>query len=196
MKYTEKWMQARLWDFYYNEHKYLLQNIYFFNDLWECDSLHFLENGICIEYEIKVKHYDFLDDFKKVEKHEMLKRGEDCANKFFYVAPFDMIKVEELPPYAGLIEINEERVRIRKGAPILHKNLWNPALRYERIYKRLRDYVNKDMNETLRTAESKRKNKTAYKKKKFTPKEKFPPQEKFIGQLKEGEEYDDKIHVT
>lgn len=185
MKYTEKWVQARLWDFYFNEHKYMFHNIYFFNDVWECDALHFLENGICHEYEIKLKHYDFLDDFKKVEKHEMLKKAESCANKFFYVAPFDIIKVEELPPYAGLIEVNEERIRIKRAAPLLHKNLWNPAFRYDRMYKKLRHYVNSEMNETLKSADTKRKNKTAYKKKKYTPKSKFPPQEEFVGQLKE-----------
>ena len=31
-KYTELWIQARLWDYYYNTHKYLFHNICFFNN--------------------------------------------------------------------------------------------------------------------------------------------------------------------
>ena len=115
----------------------------------------------------------------------MLKKAESCANKFFYVAPFDVIKVEELPPYAGLIEVNEERVRVKKAAPMLHKNLWNPALRFDRIYRKYRHYVNVEVNATLAAAETKRKNKSNYKKKKYTQKSKFPAPDQFIGELNE-----------
>ncbi len=190
-KYTEKFIQARLWDHYYQTCPYMLMNMYFFSEENENDMILFFENGLCWELEIKTKHFDFMDDFEKVTKHEKLKKGEGCANKFFYAAPFDLIKVEELPPYAGLIEISEEKIRIKKGAPLLHRNLWNPALRHDRIYKKLRTYINEDMNKVLEDFETKRKNKSSYKKKKYTPKKKHPPQEQYIGECVDEEYFGD-----
>jgi hypothetical protein len=179
--YTEKYIQARLWDHYFNEHKYMFHNIYFFNDLWECDAVHFLENGVCHEYEIKTKHFDYVDDFEKVKKHSMLPLGESCANKFFYVTPFDLVKKEELPPYAGLIEVSENRVRIKKSAPVLNKIIWNPYHRFDRFYKKLRNFVNEDFNKTLTSFSTTRKNKSAYKRKKNTPKPKHKEPDKILG---------------
>jgi hypothetical protein len=178
-KYTEKWVQARLWDYYYNTHKYLFHNICFFGSN-EIDALHFLDNGHCWEFEIKVRKFDFFDDFEKEDKHKKLKAGVDCANRFYYVTPFDLIDVKDVPQYAGLIEVSEDRLRIKKRAPLLHSNLWNPALHFDRIYRRLKDFVNADMNGVLAEFKTKRNNKSSYKKKKYTPKPKHPPQEKFI----------------
>lgn len=177
--FTEKWVQARLWDYYYNTHKYLFHNICFFNNN-EIDALHFLDNGHCWEFEIKTKKFDFFDDFKKTEKHKNLKNGVDCANRFYYATTFDLVDVESIPEYAGLIEVSEDRVRIKKRAPLIHDNLWNPALHFDRVYKRLREFVNSEMNKTLSDFKTKRKNKSAYKRKKYTPKPKHPPQEKFL----------------
>ena len=109
-----------------------------------------------------------------------MKAGVDCANRFYYATPFDLIEVKDVPHYAGLIEISEDRLRIKKRAPLLHSNLWNPALHFDRIYRRLRDFVNVEMNNALLDFKTKRKNKSAYKRKKYTPKPKHPPQEKFL----------------
>ena len=56
-----------------------------------------------IAYEIKRSRSDFLSDLKHANaKH----RGAKAfSNEFYYVAPKDMIKVEDLPPWAGLIEV-------------------------------------------------------------------------------------------
>jgi len=56
-----------------------------------------------IAYEIKRSRGDFLRDVKKANtKHRGAKAYSD---EFYYVAPPKMIKVEELPPWAGLIEV-------------------------------------------------------------------------------------------
>jgi len=157
-------MQARLWDNYYSIHKYLFHNICFFGNN-ESDAIHFLTNGHCWEFEIKISKSDFLKDFDKVEKHKKIKAGLDCANRFYYVTPFDLIDVEDVPPYAGLIEVSNDRLRIKKRAPLLHKVLWDPAIYFDRIYRRLREYINKDMNLVLKNSQTNRKNKSAYFKK-------------------------------
>lgn len=58
---------------------------------------------LAIAYEIKRSRGDFLRDVKKANtKHRGAKAYSD---EFYYVAPPNMIKVEELPPWAGLIEV-------------------------------------------------------------------------------------------
>lgn len=51
---------------------------------------------------------------------------EDVPNRFFYAAPMNMLKPEEIPPYAGLIEIELVNGRLKahksKEAPLLHKS--------------------------------------------------------------------------
>jgi hypothetical protein len=46
-----------------------------------------------------------------------------CPNQFYYACPAGLIKPEELPKYAGLIQINENGyATLIKKAPYLHKN--------------------------------------------------------------------------
>lgn len=53
-------------------------------------------------YEVKASRADFLKDIKDPEKQKALR----CfANLFYYVAPEGVIKKEELPPWAGLLEM-------------------------------------------------------------------------------------------
>lgn len=183
--FSEKVIQARLWDHYFQVHPFIFHNTYFFGPedgsyKVESDAVHFLENGKCWEVEIKVRAFDFFDDMKKVDKHKDLKAGVNCANYFYYAAPFDMIDVKDLPPYAGLIEVSEAKIRIKKRAPELHKNLYNPAYYFNRLYLKYRDMINKDMNKVLADFKLKRMNKSAYKKKKFTPKSKHQAEKRFL----------------
>lgn len=61
-----------------------------------------LEGNSVRGYEVKASRADFLKDIKDPEKQKALR----CfANLFYYVAPEGMIKKEELPPWAGLIEL-------------------------------------------------------------------------------------------
>lgn len=51
--------------------------------------------------EIKISRSDFLAEIRKPEKR---RRALLLSNEFYFVAPHGLIKVEELPPEAGLIE--------------------------------------------------------------------------------------------
>lgn len=46
-------------------------------------------------------------------------------NKFYYAAPPGLIKISEIPDYAGLIEVDENSSTIVKKAPIIHKNKYD-----------------------------------------------------------------------
>lgn len=59
-----------------------------------------------IAYEIKVSRQDFKHDVEDVLKQ----RGARLyANKFYYVTPKGLLKVEEIPLWAGLLEIDLEK---------------------------------------------------------------------------------------
>ena len=87
------------------------------------------------EYEIKVSRSDFKADFKHKHYKHAIYSGE-CGlrpsherppNHFWYAVPEGLISVDEVPHYAGLIEIcthpDQQRVYVKeiKPAPKLHK---------------------------------------------------------------------------
>lgn len=54
---------------------------------------------------------------------EFCKPKDKIPNKFYYACPEGLIKIEDLPPYAGLMWISDRgAVSIKKQAPFLHKN--------------------------------------------------------------------------
>ncbi len=81
--------------------------------------------GLLIEYEIKISRSDFRADFKKI-RHRILdarKIGEQYrgAAYFYYVVPRDLVRIDEVPPHAGLIYC-APLFQIVKPAPRLHSN--------------------------------------------------------------------------
>jgi hypothetical protein len=187
--YSEKFIQAKLWDFYYQKYKYMFTNIKYFSLENENDFIAVTESGMTYEFEIKTRKFDFSDDFKKHKKHEKLKKAyasknksEDynVPNKFFYACPPGIIDKKDVPQYAGLIEVNEFKVRIVKSAPILHKVKYNPAQFFDRLYIRLREFLDRGFSDTLRSGDIKRKTKSAYKNKR-KGKPVFPEQPKSLG---------------
>jgi hypothetical protein len=96
------------------------------------------------EYELKTSRGDFLKETKnydknidrqKFMKHKFMKRVyEDLkiktrskktykiANKYYFVCPKDLIKLEELLPYQGLIYYDGKEFEVIKEATFLHKN--------------------------------------------------------------------------
>lgn len=69
-----------------------------------------------IAYEIKVSRSDFLREIKHPEKRT---QALQLSNQFYFVAPVGLIKPDELPPEAGLIEVeNEWESRHTVAAPI------------------------------------------------------------------------------
>lgn len=121
---------------------------------WECDVFELTEAGYFREYEIKLTLSDFKADAKKenvlrtgswpnmVEtrrrKHDCF--GHECGpRQFWYVVPEGLLTVEQVPTWAGLIEVFDLRPghisywryaeRELKRAPILHRNGCDPKVK-------------------------------------------------------------------
>jgi hypothetical protein len=123
---------------------YKLSNVFIFD--WESDFFCITSSGYSMEVEVKISRSDFKADFKKTQKHHMLKNATKslvtipgyshrdfsyvsfvkpkCPNKFFYCCPENLIDPKEVPDFAGLLYWNENSGNIRqvKGAKWLHKN--------------------------------------------------------------------------
>jgi len=101
--------------------------------LSECDVISISKSNFIYEYEVKISRSDFKADFKK-EKHKLMLEKASVIdsnindvwyytpNYFYFVVPLNLVSIDEIPEYAGLIYINEllgfETI---KKAPLLHK---------------------------------------------------------------------------
>lgn len=118
--------------------KLWINNAYVFRG-WESDFLLITRSGYCVEYEVKISRSDFFSDFKKTAKHSILKDGtfinylsECCSesfrpNRFYFVVPENMVSIDEVPHYSGLIYCRFESesadvpvLEIVKRPPVLH----------------------------------------------------------------------------
>jgi hypothetical protein len=100
--------------------------------LQECDVLSISKSDYIYEYEVKISRGDFKKDFIK-EKHSMITEGKHTRewkggmqylvpNYFYFVVPENLISVDEIPEYAGLIYVNEKQnYETIKKAPLIHK---------------------------------------------------------------------------
>lgn len=106
---------------YLSNPKYLINNLYVFG--WESDYLAMTKTGYWYEIEIKISKADFKADFKKTEKHEMLSsRIGRMPNCFSYCAPEGVLSREDIPEYAGFIEVDDNgHMWVRKTPPTLHR---------------------------------------------------------------------------
>lgn len=153
---TAKDIQKALANYYVNGVRYLVPNVYFFGHHYcETDLLVVKEsNGWIYDIEIKVSRADFKADFKKTDKHRILQQGNISRtttrsvqhgpglfgreemetiheakrpNRFYFAVPEGLIKPDELPPYAGLLYVNDIGVVNKvKEAPVLHKERLEP----------------------------------------------------------------------
>ena len=100
--------------------------------LQECDVISVSKSNYIYEYEIKISRQDFKKDFIKEkhthilnEKFTYVRKGEQLwrvCNYFNYVVPKDLISLDEVPEYAGLIYVNEDfTFEIIKKPKLLHK---------------------------------------------------------------------------
>lgn len=110
----------------------LLENIYLFGKS-ESDMVRITFHGQVTEYEIKCSRFDYMNDFKKADKHDRFRHlsGIDkLPNDFYYIGPEDMIDLDTVPEYAGLMYVIERGMQrfimIKKVAPLLHHNPINP----------------------------------------------------------------------
>lgn len=114
----------------------------------EADMFCVRKSGLCDEIEVKISRSDFLADAKKVvryrdrepaeqglfswddkeapwckPKHQALADGDMCVNYFYFAVPQGLVEPDELPEFAGLLEIREGRnIRFAKEAERLHRN--------------------------------------------------------------------------
>lgn len=76
------------------------------------------KNYQAIAYEIKVSRADFRRDSHKKQREARL-----FSDQFYYVTPPGLIKLEEVPDWAGLIEIHGETRKHIHSAPIRDKDM-------------------------------------------------------------------------
>lgn len=110
---------------------------------WEADLWAVTNSGYSTEYEIKCSRRDFkIDQLKTgdrwelarakragrtlLTKHERLAAGDQAGpNRFYFVCPAGLLKEEEIPPWAGWIEMTDNRgwirPRIVRQAPQRHR---------------------------------------------------------------------------
>ena len=104
--------------------------------LAECDVISISKSDFIYEYEVKISRGDFKKDFGK-PKHKLITEGKFVKesvkkgitetwylvpNYFYFVVPENLVTVDEIPEYAGLIYVNEShQYDIIKKAPIIHK---------------------------------------------------------------------------
>lgn len=106
--------------------------------LAECDVLSISKSDYIYEYELKISRGDYKKDFIK-EKHTLIinekytktYKGELIyllPNYFSYVTPKDLISVDEVPEYAGLIYIDENgKFEVIRKPKLLHKTKANDS---------------------------------------------------------------------
>ena len=79
-----------------------------------------------VAYEVKASRSDFTQELKKVAKQRPARL---FSNEFYYVAPKGMIKIEEVPVWAGLMEVSETRaLRTVVTAPFMERS--GPSWRF------------------------------------------------------------------
>ena len=100
--------------------------------LSECDVISISKSDYIYEYEIKISRTDFKKDFVK-EKHSFIinesftkVKGGDTfymvPNYFNFVVPSNLVSIEEVPDYAGLIYMNDiGKFEIIKKPKLIHK---------------------------------------------------------------------------
>ena len=118
-----------------------LPNFYMMDNRYEADLVILNRNNYVFELEIKMSRADFKVEFKnKPEKHAMLanrtsmvkragKNGQwayestHMPNRYYLACPPGLLDLEEIPEYAGLIEVTHTGyIKVIKKAPQLHTN--------------------------------------------------------------------------
>jgi len=102
--------------------KKIAESIYYYN-MWEADFLYISNQDWINEVEIKVYRHDFVRDKDKESKYDKLLHGGSGLKKFYYACPTGMLKLDEIPSFAGLIYSDGIKATIVKRAPSL-KNSW------------------------------------------------------------------------
>jgi hypothetical protein len=138
---------------------------------WECDVFELSEAGYFKEYEVKVSRADFFVDAQKTRevfprpygapvvtenKHELLAKTDRGPVQFWFVTPKGLLKPEEIPVWAGLMEAElfdqgahtKPRIFLRETtkAPRRHKQKLPPDINHARgtCYYRFHNLLQKE----------------------------------------------------
>ena len=76
-----------------------------------------------VAYEVKVSRSDFLHEMKQPQKRRYALM---YSNKFFFATPIGLIRHEELPPEAGLVEVDAEG-KCHEKVPALWRDCYPPS---------------------------------------------------------------------
>jgi hypothetical protein len=123
VNHTEATVLKAVHNYFSSGYKYCIKNSFIFRYDWESDYFCINKEGYAFEVEAKISRADFKNDVKK-EKHLLFVENLNkrlTPNKFYYAVPRDLIKIEEIPKYAGLIYVDATHATIIKRAPFIHK---------------------------------------------------------------------------
>lgn len=127
-------------------------------DWWECDIFELTPSGYFREYEAKTTRSDFFADARKSRKikrinkmenkHELL-AGRDPRGpvQFWFVTPVGLVQPEEVPEWAGLIEVKDtgrSDYSIYWPRHVPHEVVVAPRLHNKKAYPRVKDQVLKN----------------------------------------------------
>lgn len=141
---TERQIQNELWTrLRANGHEWMMPN-YTPAGWWECDMFSTTRAGFMVEHEIKLSVSDFRADAEKCKtfwrgkptkhkKHDLLGALHPKGPaRFFYVVPWELVKEDDCPPFAGLIYVAETRYNLNfrtvRQAPKLHGEKCDPKV--------------------------------------------------------------------
>ena len=125
---------------YEKGHSPITNHVKQISGLGECDVISISKSDYIYEYEVKISKSDFKADFKKGKhklmlerrgtKERLIKENNEVIsdtwfltpNYFSFVVPSNLVSIEDIPEYAGLIYVDElMHFEIIKKAPIIHK---------------------------------------------------------------------------
>lgn len=148
-KFSEGLIQTACWTKWCQQAQLVVPNFtplqWFEADLWRLSKAR-----MTVEYEIKISRSDFRSDGKKAstsryrnyrdglagevsQKHQRLALGDERGpNRFYFMAPQGIIPREEVPEFAGLIELEGDplwpKFKYVKTAPKLHRRKFDDDL--------------------------------------------------------------------
>lgn len=117
---NEKELQRRLyWLCIGREDEIICPNTLLYS--WESDMVGVTKAGRIHEYEVKISRADFRADLQKNRHEALLRKTYYGPNRFWYVAPEGLLTKEDMPEYAGLIILRDDRLRVEHRAPERHR---------------------------------------------------------------------------
>lgn len=95
----------------------------FLNLFTESDAVAATMAGQVIEYEIKISRADYMRDrFKLRNKIYAGEKYGERPNRFYYATAAGIITEQDIPSWAGWLELDGGKLTLRRKAPKLHKD--------------------------------------------------------------------------